>query len=76
MSELEYEELLSQLSIHKGRILNLARMALDNTQFDTFRKSFLNEFGRNGFELELEKAVLGKERDGMGRNIHAGKEVS
>lgn len=76
MSESEYQELLSRLSVHKGRILDFARMGLDDARFETFRKMLLSELGKNGFERELETAILGTERDGMSRNIHAGKEVS
>lgn len=71
-----YEELLMKLSIRKKRILDLARMGIDDPKFETFRRNLLDELGRSGFEGELEQAILEMERDGMGRNIHAGKEVS
>jgi hypothetical protein len=76
VSESAYEELLSQLSAHKGRILDFARMGFDDARFETFRKMLLSELGKNGFERELEEAIIGMDRDGTGRNIHAGKGVS
>lgn len=56
--------------------MDLARMGIDDPKFETFRKSVLDELGRSGFEGELEKAISNMERNGMGRNIQAGKEVS
>lgn len=76
MSESDFQDLLSRLSAHKGRILDFARMGFDDARFETFRKMLLSELGKDGFERELESAILGTERDGMSRNIHAGKEVS
>lgn len=71
-----YEELLAKLSIRKKRILDLARMGIDDPKFETFRKNVLDELGQSGFEGELEQVILEMERNGMGRNIRAGKEVS
>lgn len=51
-------------------------MGIDDPKFETFRKNVLDELGRSGFEGELEQAILEMERNGMGRNIRAGKEVS
>lgn len=76
MSATPYEELLVKLSIRKKRILDLARMGIDDPKFEVFRKNLLDELGQSGFEGELENAILEMERNGMGRNIHAGKEVS
>lgn len=76
VSTTPYEELLLKLSIRKKRILDLARMGIDDPKFETFRKNVLDELGRSGFEGELEQAILEMERNGTGRNSHARREVS
>jgi len=76
MSQETFDALLIQLSTHKGRILDILRLVLTDAQFEAFKKIFLSEFGRSGFESELTKAIYGMEREGESRNIHAGKEVS
>lgn len=76
MSQEEFREILEKLSTHKGRILEIAHLVLTEAQFNIFKKIFLDEFGRNGFESELSDAIFGPKRNGASRNIHAGKEVS
>ena len=76
MSTSVYEELSADLALRKKMILNCAEAALGTSQFIAFRRIFLNEFGDNGFESMLKKALDGMEANGMGRNIHAGREVS
>ena len=75
VSESPVEELLRQLSVHKGRILDCARMGFGDHQFDAFRKILLDELGKSGFERELEIAFSGQERNGTGGNIHASEGV-
>ena len=66
-----YEELSADLAMRKKMILNCAEAALGPTQFAAFRRILLDEFGNTGFEGTLKLAL-----NGMGRNIHAGREVS
>ena len=71
-----YEELSADLAMRKKMILNCAEAALGPTQFAAFRRILLDEFGNTGFEGTLKLALNGMEVNGMGRNIHAGREVS
>lgn len=71
-----YEELSADLAMRKKMILNCAEAALGPTQFAAFRRIVLDEFGNTGFESKLKQALDGMEANGMGRNIHAGGEVS
>lgn len=66
------------VNARKNRALRLAEAALPESQFRAFRGLFLDEFGRNGLERELERIVAEQEcRNGKdtGRPTHAGKEV-
>lgn len=38
-------------------ILNHAKMALDDTRFDLFKKVVFNNFGKSGLETETQKLV-------------------
>ena len=70
--------LLGVVNARKNRALRYAETALPESQFRAFRGLFLDEFGRNGLESELERIVADYEwlkgKD-TGRPIHAGKEV-
>lgn len=70
--------LIDAVNARKNRALRIAEAALPESQFRAFRGLFLDEFGRNGLERELERIVVEQEqRTGKesGRPIHAGKEV-
>lgn len=45
--------LLELLNARKTRILLYAQAALPQSQFDAFKKLFLDEFGRSGLEGQL-----------------------
>jgi hypothetical protein len=71
-------QLLEAVNARKNRALRIAEAALPESQFRAFRGLFLDEFGRNGLERELERIVAEQEsRTGKdkGRPTHAGKEV-
>lgn len=66
----DIDELISE---RKNRILTYAQMAIPDSQFQAFRKLFLDELGKSGLLKDLER-LLGKssnsqERHGTGRNI-------
>ena len=68
--------IIDALNERKNHLLDIAQVGLPTKQFDAFRKILLDELGRKGFEGDLEKILSQHtERNGMGRNIHAGKEV-
>ena len=68
--------LIDKLNERKNRLLLTAQVGLPENQFDAYRKILLDELGRNGFEKDLEEALMQHtERNGTGRNILAGKGV-
>lgn len=70
--------LLSVVNARKNRALRYAEAAMPESQFRAFRGLFLDEFGRNGLESEVERIVADYEKlkgKETGRPIHAGKEV-
>lgn len=68
--------IIDKLNERKNRLLLTAQVGLPENQFDAYRKILLDELGRNGFEKDLEEVLLQHtERQGMGRNTHAGKGV-
>jgi hypothetical protein len=70
--------LLEAVNARKNRALRFAEAALPESQFRAYRGLFLDEFGRNGLERELERIVADFEKvtgKDSGRPIHAGKEV-
>ena len=70
--------LLEAINGRKNKALQLAQVGLSEPQFRAFRGLFLDEFGRNGLERELERIVADYEKlkgKETGRPIHAGKEV-
>lgn len=69
--------ILDRLNERKNRLLLTAQVGLPENQFDAYRKILLDELGRNGFEKDLEEVLMQHmERNGTGRNTHAGKGVS
>lgn len=68
--------IMDKLDLRKNRLLLTAQVGLPENQFDAYRKILLDELGRNGFERDLEEVLMQHlERNGTGRNIHAGKGV-
>jgi hypothetical protein len=68
--------IVHRLNIYKNHLLLAAEMGMPTTQFNAFRKYLLDQLGRNGFEQDLEEVLKRcNDRTGMGRTIHAGKEV-
>ncbi len=47
------QEILKRLDQSKNEALLLAQSSLLQSQFEAYRKIFLNIFGKNGFEKEL-----------------------
>jgi hypothetical protein len=68
--------ILEKLNERKNRLLQTAQVGLPKDQFVAYRTIFLDELGRNGFEMDLEEVLMQHmERNGQGRNTHAGKGV-
>ena len=57
--------LLDLLNHHKNRVLLVAEAALPQSQFNAFKKLFLDEFGRNGLEGQLAKLDAEPRHDGQ-----------
>ena len=70
--------LKNAINARKTRVLKYAQAALPDSQFQAYRGLLLDEFGRNGLEVELERIVADYEKltgKVSGRPIQAGKEV-
>ena len=70
--------LQNAINARKTRVLRYAQAALPESQFHAYRGLLLDEFGRNGLEVDLEQIVADYEKTTgkvSGRPIHAGKEV-
>ncbi len=66
------QALLDLLSHRKNRVLLLAQSSLPDSQYQAFRRLFLDEFGKSGLERELARVFTeesAKDRHGQGRNI-------
>lgn len=50
------------LNRRKSRALRLAEASLPPSQFFAFRRFFLDEFGREGLERDLERLLTERER--------------
>ena len=70
------DELLSHLSPHVKRTLDIAFFALDKESFERFRTLVLDEFGKKGFEGEITAIFSRWNGNGTGRNTFASGEVS
>jgi hypothetical protein len=67
--------ILDALDRRKRHLLLVAQTALPATQFEAFRRIVLDEFGKSGFQRELEDALKrhhGKERTGTPRATRIG----
>lgn len=65
------QALLDLLSHRKNRVLLLAQSSLPDSQYQAFRRLFLDEFGKSGLERELARVFVedgDKDRHGQGRN--------
>lgn len=62
-------DFIARLNARKGRILQMAEAALPATQFRAFRRSVLDELGRDGLERDVERLLAegDKERDRAGQ---------
>lgn len=68
--------IVAKLNARKNRLLLVLQACIGQQhQYEAVRKLVLDELGRDGFEKELEEVLQHMERNGQGRNIHAGKEV-
>ena len=56
------EALLNAVNGRKNRLLDIAQAALPESQYQAFRRLFLNEFGRNGLEGDLERIIAEREK--------------
>ena len=71
-----FTSIVAKLNARKNRLLLVLQASIPQPhQFEAVRKILLDELGREGFQKELEEALQHTERNGTGRNIHAGKEV-
>jgi hypothetical protein len=72
------DALFGAVNARKNQALRIAQAALPESQFRAFRGLFLDEFGQNGLEREVERIVADYEKlrgKDTGRPIRAGKEV-
>lgn len=51
------QSVLSVLNARKAKVLLIAEAALPQSQYQAFRKLFLNEFGQGGLEGELVRVI-------------------
>lgn len=58
---------LDMLNARKNRVLLYAQAALPQSQFDAFKKLFLDEFGRSGLEGQLVKLDAESRQDRNGQ---------
>ncbi len=66
--------ILAALNARMNHVLLVAEAALPPPQFQAFRKIALDQFGRNGFQRDVEMVLSEHpERDGTGRPIRAMK---
>ena len=66
-----YTHILKLLNARKSEVLLFAAGALPESQFNAFRKKFLDEFGQRGFERELEMVMAGLQPTGTDRQGRA-----
>ena len=68
------EALIAALNARMNHVLLVAEAALPQSQFQAFRKIALDQFGRSGFQRDVQQVLSEhSERDGTGRPIHAMK---
>lgn len=56
MTRLTSDTVIDGLKPRMNRVLTIAEAALPQSQFQAFRKLFLEDMGRNGFEAFLREA--------------------
>lgn len=57
------QSVLSLLNARKAKVLLIAEAALPQSQYQAFRKLFLNEFGQSGLESELVRVIAESNRE-------------
>jgi hypothetical protein len=61
MNQSQADNLINEILIEQKNsmktILNHAKMALDDTKFELFKKVVFNSFGKSGLETAVQKAV-------------------
>lgn len=72
---IDLETVLNLIRPRMKRVLDYGELALTASQFATFRKLVLDEFGRSGLESELERESSAH-GNGTGRPMRQGKEVN
>ena len=68
-------DILDVVNPRKNQVLLAAQMALPESQFNAFRKYFLDVFGRAGLERDLERLMTAHEdqgRDGQANTCKKG----
>ena len=60
------EAILLALNARKNHVLLLAQASLPASQFEAFRKLFLDQFGRSGFQKDLEAVLARKQMERNG----------
>jgi len=51
------EELQREQKIQMKNILNYAKMALDDSKFDLFKRTVFNAFGKSGLETIVQNSI-------------------
>ena len=67
MSVLLVAALQAVINARKGPALDLAQAAMNERQFQAFRRLFLKQFGKDGLEADLRSVVAEHERQRKGR---------
>lgn len=57
-----YQVIVTLLNTRKKQVLLFAQSSMSESQFEAFRRLFLNEFGKSGFEKDLERILAEKQR--------------
>ena len=57
-----YQVIVALLNARKKQVLLFAQSSMSESQFEAFRRLFLNEFGKSGFEKELARVLAEKQR--------------
>lgn len=58
----QYQIIVDLLNARKKQTLLFAQSSMTESQFKAFRRLFLNEFGKSGFEKELARVLAEKQR--------------
>lgn len=58
------QAIVTLLNARKKQVLLFAQSSMSKSQFEAFRRLFLNEFGKSGFEKELARVLADKQQKG------------